>query len=268
MRLVPFIMLLAALTLSACAPGADAATPTPPIVAVKQLVTVESPPTLSQEQRAATQQALPRSPTPLPPTPTPTATPYIGVFIERGAQQPLDLPQINDPFSDELRAADDPDVDESDCEIAIDAAFGTAWRADPSVARQMACPIQARFGFSGAVQVFERGVMYRRDATNEVWAVSPGRIDPGSYWYADSFQNLTTEGLPVPEGLRAPEGVFGAVWLENNALNVALGFATTPEQLADLNVQRFDGGTLLLDVTVGQVFVLLVDGTAYGPYSA
>jgi len=47
----------------------------------------------------------------------------------------------------------------------------------------------------------------------------------------------------------------------------ALGYATTAEQDIGVNLQRFEGGTLFKDVTVGQVFVLLVDGRAFGPYS-
>lgn len=153
-----------------------------------------------------------------------------------------------------------------ECPVPFDAAFGTGWRSNSSVARRVGCPLQQRFGFAGNVQVFERGVMYHRVDTNEVWAVQPGSGGTGTFWYVNQPATLPLEGLIPPPGLRTPGNSFGAVWSSNSEINTALGFATTPEQTADLNLQRFDGGSLLLDVTVGQVFLLFDDGDAFGPY--
>jgi hypothetical protein len=128
------------------------------------------------------------------------------------------------------------------------------------------CPLQERFGFDGNVQVFERGVMYHRVDTNEVWAIRPGNSGTGKYWYVNQPAPMAMDGLIPPPGLRTPGASFGAAWLTNTEINTGIGYATTPEQAADLNIQRFDGGSLLLDVTVGQVFLLFDDGDAFGPY--
>lgn len=256
-------LLLAALLLAACqseAPTAEAL----PVAAVKQLATVVIPPTLSQAERLATRAAN-ASPTPPPPTPTATETPYIGIFLGE-ANPDGNLPPIiavPPPLIAEEVANGGGGVA---CPIAIDAAFGEGWRTNPAVARNLGCPIQERFGFAGNVQVFERGVMYRRAETNEVWAVRPGNIQAGKYWYVGQPPTISASGLAAPEGRRVPSDTFGAVWLSNAEISDGLGFAITPEQVADLNIQRYEGGTLFLDVTVGQVFVLLVNGDAYGPY--
>lgn len=254
------VWVLLALMLTAC--GGGEATPDAPAVAVKALVTVEIPPTLNAQERMATRMAAPTTPTDPPPTATYTPTPYIGVFI--GAADvdtggaPM-MPQNPDAAPTEIGL----------CTVATDAAFGELWRRDASLVRRLGCAIQERFGFDGAVQVFERGVMYRRSSTNEVWAISPGRVTGGRYWYTNQVPigGAITGITPPQQGQRIPVDTFGAVWSSNPPVQEALGYGITPEQTADLNIQRFEGGTLFLDVTVGQVFVLLVNGDAYGPFS-
>lgn len=243
------------MVLTACG-NQSAPTVQAPVVAVKQLATVQMPPTLSPVERQATFQALPRTPSPPPPSPTPTETAYVGVFLGEVSEENV----VFQP--PEITAL----PDESACEIPIDSAFGDGWSSNPSIARRMGCPIQARFGFSGEVQVFEGGVMYRRPDLNAVWAVTPGSLDPGQYWYVENPPVVTVEGIIPPDGLRLPTDVLGSVWLSNAEVRETLGYARTPNQVADINIQRFEGGSLLLDVTVGQVFVLLVNGDAYGPY--
>jgi hypothetical protein len=197
-----------------------------------------------------------------PPTPTPTETPYIGEFL--GEAQQDNLPPIIAIVPTAL--PDEAGDGTQTCSVSIDPAFGDGWRSTPTITRTLGCPIQERFGFAGNVQVFERGVMYRRTETNEVWAVRPGSIQAGQYWYISQPPTVSASGQLAPEGLRIPTDTFGAVWLSNSEIADQLGYAITPEQVADLNVQRYEGGTLFLDVTVGQVFVLLVNGDAYGPY--
>jgi len=256
------MVLMLVMGLAACSSG-DSPPTDAPAVALKVLVTVEIPPTLSVAEQLATQQAAATAPPP-PPTATPTPTPYIGVFI--GEADPA---QGGVPLLPQAVTAQ-PTENAGLCSVATDPAFGEVWQRDPSVVRQMGCAIQERFGFDGKVQVFERGVMYQRNSTNEVWAVSPGRISGGRYWYTNQIPTAGGGigfGLPAPqEGQRIPADVFGAVWSTNPPIQEAIGYGITPEQTADLNIQRFDGGTLLLDVTVGQVFVLLVNGDAYGPF--
>lgn len=238
------------------------------VAIIKELATVEIPPTPNPAQRQQTRQALPRTPTLAPPSATPTATAYVGVFIgtpnDGDGGAPIRTAVVNP-------TAALPDIAAVGCTVVVDPVFGTDWQTNPSIVRQIGCPIQERFGFAGSVQVYERGVMYRRVETNEVWAVRIGTVSGGEFWNfsGDSLPPevplLPGESTP-PTGLSVPDGVFGSVWSGDTRVRSALGFATTPEQTADLNIQRYDGGTLFLDVTVGQVFVLLVNGDAFGPF--
>lgn len=257
-RIASCLFILMTGLLVGCQPTST--TPTAaPVVAVKQLVTVEIPPTLNAADRQATRLAMPTTPTVPPPTPTPTETPYVGVFL--GEAQSENLPPIIESLPTESSVSG-----AAECMIQPDTAFGQGWRSNPNVTRSLGCPIQERFGFAGDVQVFERGVMYRRSETSEVWAVRPGSLEAGEYWYISQPPIVTVTGLVAPPGLRVPENVFGAIWMSDSNISNGLGFAVTPEQVADLNIQRYEGGTLFLDVTVGQVFALLVNGDAFGPY--
>lgn len=258
---VTAIAIITALTVG-CTPG-DATTPTAPEVAVvRRLATVVIPPTPDRAQREATRRAQPVTLSPPTITPTVTETPYIGVFL--GTPGDEDSSSGVSLVIEQGFPTAQPTFD--DCAVALDPAFGSGWRTNPSVARRVGCALQQRFGFAGNVQVFERGVMYHRIDTNEIWAVQPGSLGAGKYWYANQPPPLTTEGLIPPPGLRAPGNAFGALWLTNGEVSTGLGYATTPEQSADLNLQRFSGGAFLLDVTVGQVFLFFDDGDAYGPY--
>lgn len=259
MRVFPWIIVC--LLLAACGGQTPPATTSDstPVAIVRALVTVELPPTLSRDERLATRQAQPLTPTPPPPSPTPTETPYVGVFLGE-ARDDVNLPRISQPV---IGATETPT---GGCDIDIDPAFGTAWRQDPSVARQIGCALQVRFGFAADVQVFERGVMYRRQETGEVWAIQPDSLSVGRYWFSATAPQLIPPLLSVPEGLRPPSEAFAPVWIADPQLQAALGYGRTPQQTADLNVQRVQGGTLMLDVTIAQVFILLDNGDVYGPF--
>lgn len=266
--LLSFVLLI---VISACTPApADpsSANNQGAAVAVRLLATVNLPPTLDAAEREATRRAAPITPSAQPPTLTPSETPYVGVFL--GTPVPNSAGALVDLEGLEQQPIlATPTAVTGDCTIPFDPAFGRGWESNASVARRVGCALQERFGFAGNVQVFERGVMYRRVETNEVWAVQPGNLDAGRYWYYNQvlpLPPLQGIGLNPPAGLRVPADVFGAVWSSSAEVNQALGYATTPEQTADLNLQRFDGGSLLLDVTVGQVFILLDDGDVFGPY--
>ena len=112
--------------------------------------------------------------------------------------------------------------------------------------------------------------MYFNPNTNEVWAIAPGSApDVGHYWYEDHPPAMSTQGMEAPAaGLRIPTGDIGAVWVSNPRLRESLGYATMRQQNSSVNIQRFEGGSLFLDATVGQVFVLLVNGDALGAYDA
>ncbi|GAB4513014.1 MAG: hypothetical protein OHK0046_13350 [Anaerolineae bacterium] len=255
------------LLLAGCQGGSDApATPTPLIIS-RRLATLAPTPTLSEDERRATQAVLATTPTAAPPTLAPTITPYIGIF--RGESQVVLNPvDTLEPLAPAILPTEGVvDTTQLICGFAPDAAFGTSWATEPRALNTLGCPIQERFGFNGLVQVFEGGVVYANPSTNEVWAIAPSTLlSAGNYWFTGTPLPLTTLGVEAPPGLLVPDGVIGQAWMMVLEARSELGFARTPQQPIDINLQRFEGGTLFLDVTVGQVFALLVDGTAYGPF--
>ena len=152
----------------------------PTAVAIVRLIaTVDLPPTLSRADKLATRQAIPQTPTAAPPTATPTETPYVGVFLGP-ANQDVSLPRIETEPTVFAEATVEGST--SACAIPIDPVFGTAWQQNPSVARRVGCALQERFGFGADVQVFEDGVMYRRQDSGEVWAIHPDQVRAGRFW--------------------------------------------------------------------------------------
>jgi|FLYN01.1.fsa_nt_gi hypothetical protein len=261
--LIPLYFLLAA-----CQPTA---TPTAfvasePAVEPKQLATVYMSPTPNAAEQEATRLASRPTPTVAPPTPLPSATPYIGVFLgEAEAASEEGLPIVNPALFDEEQPGFAlPTAVAASCPVQSDPIFGENWSADPAVAQAMACPIEAATQFNGTVQLFERGVMYWRGDTGEIWAIAPGTS--GRFWYAPNAPPAEETPISPPEGLRVPTMGFGNVWRGVSGVREALGFARTDEQPASFTIQRFQGGTLLIDGSSGQVFALVGGGTAYGPY--
>jgi len=250
-----------ALLLTACAPSAE---PSPTAVArVRQLATIAPTATPDDAQRLAAQQTAQAQATPSP-APSATPTPYVGVFLgEVEADRPIvDLTQL-DTMPTRSAAAMLPLL----CEIPIGDEFGTAWATESRVFNGLGCPIQEHYGFVGTVQVFERGVIYLRPDTVELWAIVPGpSFGVGQYWYIDQPVSVSTEGLVPPSGRFVPEGVMGGIWASNSEIRSTMGYGITPPQDIDVTLQRFEGGTLFMDRTVGQVFALLVNGNAFGPY--
>lgn len=261
-----FILLLI-LLLTACDSSADP-TPQPTEIAIiYPLATVGPTATLNQAEIFATQTAQPPTPTTVSNISTPTPTPYVGVFLGEAAVDPLAGSRNVGP-SDVLvlPTSSQPGAIPLICAYDQDPEFGTAWQQRFNLREEMSCAIQQVSTFEGVVQFFERGVMYYNPFTNEVWAIAPGEPgEPGEFWSTGQVQEVTPS-IAAPEGLRVPEGAFGAIWATIPQVRDALGFATTTDQPNDLKTQRFVGGTLLLDVTAGQVFVLAVDGDAYGPF--
>jgi hypothetical protein len=264
---MPLVLLLA-LVLAACASAPVVTTPTSgPLVIAKQLATVGPTDTPSDEELAATREVLRQTPTAAPATPVPSITPYIGVFIGQSENtlrpRPLVDPALIGIPEDRVRQ----ETIEFICEQPVDAAFGSTWQEDPRAVNGLRCPIQEMFGFNGEVQIFERGAIYHRPETSELWAIEPGTLlELGSHFYVDVPPPVSAEGAAAPEGLLIPQGVFGGAWAGIPQIREALGFATTGVQPNDVNLQRFEGGTLFLDLTAGQVFALLVNGEVHGPY--
>ena len=258
--------LLMLLLLAACAPPQQAMPATNP-PAVKVLATAVVSPTPNAEQAQATR--LASSPTPAPPSPSPipTETPYVGLFLGR-ANREGGLPMLSESFFQPDQAFSAlPTANAARCGIPIEFSYIAAWRNNNRVSDRMGCPIQQGFGFFGEAQVFEEGIMYRRPETRDTWAiVSRGQL--GQYWYLEAPPTLSTVGLPVPQGFTLPGGDFGSLWMAVDVLREQIGYAQTAPQEVAMGLQRFDGGSFLLDASAGQVFALLVDGTVYGPFSA
>lgn len=264
-----FCLALIAVFISACTGQTDT-TPTAVSIA-KALVTVAVSPTPDAQEAAATRSAI--TPTTVPPTATviPTATPYVGVFIG-AAEQPESRVDITAPLfgpSADTVAAQST-ADPARCLIApIDAPYVTAWRANAVVSQRMGCPIQGGFGFFGEIQIFETGLMVRYPELNAVYAMRPSEsITNGVYDYLENPPDISTIGIQPPQGLIVPGDIFGDMWVGVEGLREEMGFARTEAQEAPIGLQRFENGTFLQDVSSGQVYALVVDGTLMGPYLA
>lgn len=268
-----FLFIVPIVLLTACG-QANNVTPTP-VATVKALATVFMSPTANVEQVAATRAAI--SPTPVPPTATviPTETPYVGLFIGE-AEQERSFVEITSPLfgvnsqnPDVAINVQQPTADASRCPIEIDVPFTVAWRSNAIVNQRMGCPIQSGFGFFGNVQVFERGVMYHYPELNAVWALRP-LLDNnrGRYDYLENPPDSSTVGLQAEAGLLVPDGLFADMWLAISGLHEDIGYGVTEAQQAPMGLQRFANGTFIHDVSAGQVYALVVDGTVLGPYLA
>lgn len=263
-------LFLLVILLAACTPNGGTVSIEPtlePVSIVKRLATVAPTATPAPDDDA------PDAPTPTfaPPTRTPTTTPYIGVFLGEAAVNPFAPVTRLDPAAPFIDDAtpERPFAVRVFCDIPPDELFGAGWREDAALVDELRCPIQIMFGFRGRVQIFEGGAMYSRPETGEVWAIQPGRGgEGGAYWYVGSAPEVGTMQFDdVPPGRIIPTDEIGAVWLTVPQVRGAMGFAVQNAFNGDVNVQRFDGGALFLDASAGQTFVLLLDGSAVGPYA-
>ena len=141
--------------------------------------------------------------------------------------------------------------------------LGERWRTEPLVTRDLGCPIEGFFPFDGTRQSFENGVMYGRP-DGQTWALAPG--EPGVYWFVAAPPDAPEIDVSSPPGLIVPSDNFGALWRSLPEIQQALGFARLTTFDAALGFQRFEGGTLFLEVETGVVFALMTEGLAYGPY--
>lgn len=245
--------------------GAQQTPSATPVVIVKQIATVGVTPTLNPEEMQATQLAT--TPTPITPTVTPTleATAYVGNFIGEARDQ--DIGEIiSAPIYQANPLSVFPTADPNTCGIEIGDDYRDAWTGNPVVNQRMGCPIQESFGFFGIVQVFEGGAMYRSSETGEIWAIVPDD-NFGQYWYVESAAPVELQGSSPPIGFLVPEGSFATVWAGVEGLQERLGFALTEQVEVPMGAQRYEGGTFLLDGSIGATFALIIDGSAYGPFS-
>lgn len=239
-------------------------TPTPeaivPAVMPKILATVYISPTPDAAQLEATRAAVPPTITQPPSVPTTVPTAYVGVFLgeaEVAEVGPAMVPQMFNPPTEAPPITIAPT-----CPAQADPLFGTRWASEASLVQALGCPVELVSAYDGKLQVFERGVMYSRPG-GEVWAISPSAE---TYWYVPVALPSPPNTVVPPAGLLAPSAEFLPVWQAAQGLSDALGFARLEAQNAAISTQRFQGGVLLADGSSGQVFLLLANGTAHGPY--
>lgn len=265
-----WVIWLVALFLSACQPTPVYQTPTiEPVTINKRLATIAPTLTPNVAEVSEQQTAVAIQATPIP-TLTPQPTLYIGVFLGETSQ---------DPFAPILSISNASQIAENNptalpsgvriiCDIPEDQIFGGDWKANSRVVNELRCPIQIMFGFTGRIQIFEGGAMYYRPETGEVWAITPARTDQiGRYWYLGQTAVLENVGIgDIPAGRLAPDDEFVSMWLAIPELRDLIGYALQRSFNGDINVQRFDGGSLFLDANSGLSFALLLNGDAIGPY--
>jgi hypothetical protein len=257
-----FYFLLLSIFLAAC--GAQSPTPISlvPSVMPKLLATVYISPTPDAQQMEATRLASPPTTTPQPNF-VPTATVYVGVFLGEADVASGGGPVINPVLSDSAPTAVGAGDATPACPAQADVIFGTTWEGDATASGSLGCPIELASSINGTAQVFERGVMYARP-NGEIWAIVPGT---NRYWYYPVTLPPSPDAAPAPPaGLLPPSDTFSTIWRSVQGLSDALGFARTGDQTSSITTQRFQGGALLADGSSGQVFVLLADGRAFGPY--
>lgn len=233
-------------------------------IASRPLATVHISPTPNAEQVRATSLASSPTPTPVLPSATPRPTDYVGVFI--GEAEPLQGAIVDPEVFASISTPIPPTIAPAECTTAVDPAYATIWGTDSLISQRLGCPIQLGIGFQGQVQVFANGIMYRREDTEEVWAMLPDNPS-GEYLYFETAPDVSTAGVNPPAGFIVPSGDIGGVWFTND-LQEDIGFAQTPPLDIQMGWQRFSGGTFFLDSTSGQIFALLADGTLYGPFLA
>lgn len=259
--LSPGGLLLLLYLLAACGTETPTSVALVPSVMPKLLATVYISPTPNESQQEATREASTAVPTAPPVASSPQPTAYVGVFL--GEAQPEEGGPVMDPaLLNNLPLTPTSAFDSARCSIQPDVKLGTAWTANGAALVGMGCPIEFMASYTGALQIFERGVMYRRP-TGEIWAFAPA---DERYWYVPIAPPPSPEIIPPPAGLRQPAEGFRSVWQSVPGVRDAIGFAQTEEQEALLLSQRFEGGSILLDSSSGQAFVLFADSTLAGPY--
>lgn len=258
---------MVALLIAACDTAGDVAL-TPSATPARLLATAFISPTPNPDQVRATQLAI--TPTVAVPTMTVQASPspFVGVFIGEAERQDSSV-HVEEPFfAPDISVFAQPTANANRCGIIVDRAYVTAWQTTPDVNSELGCPIQAAFGFFGTVQIFENGIMYRRDDTREIWAITTDG-QRGTYDYVENLPQVDIQGMSVPNGLLPPQGDFAVMWLNVEGLRDRLGYARTEAQSdVALGAQRFTSGTFLLDANSGQSYALTNDGRVFGPFAA
>ena len=268
------LLALAGVLLTACGTSAPPQDLNPPILTnfdalPKQLATVVFTPTPTPVLIGGTVVPVAQpTATAAPPTLTPTLTPYVGVFLgeptsESGEPAPTLAPYVVAPVAGGAVGVAPALGTGSGCTIPVASTFANAYTA---VQDRLGCPVSAGVTVSPmAVQPFERGWMYWRGDTRQIYALAAN----GQYWQMADTWN---EGMPAddpayspPPGLVQPVRGFGLAWRSTPPLRDALGWGTAPEAPFSGFWQDFERGAMLLG-SDGHVYALFsAEGQHSGP---
>jgi hypothetical protein len=279
-RMTVALALVAVLLLAAC--GEDHPPPSgdPPILSSfdsmpKQIATIVLTPTptpvIAGAEVVVVEQA---TSTPGLPRPTATLTPYVGVFLgqptsESGESVPTLAPYVLNPVSGGAVVASGGISPASGgaCSIPVAASFANAYNGSPAVQQRLGCAVNAGASLAMVTQPFERGNMYWRSDTRQIYSLASN----GQFWQvADTW----TEGMPADDpGLSAPGGLlqpvrgFGLVWRSNQAIRDALGWGTLPEAQYSGYWQDFERGAMFVGSGNLIYALFIAEGQHSGPLS-
>lgn len=217
-----------------------------------------------------------------PPEPTRTPTPYVGVFS--GTQvdgTPLDnsVPPIQD-FSGEGPSGGIPigvptsgvistSVASGSCPIPINDRFAAIYSQNTTIAQQLGCPNDGGSGVNLAHQPFERGDMFWRETTRQIYIL---RADRAVQIVPDSWQEgqaVDDPGLIPPDGLLQPIRGFGLAWRNGGMLNT-IGWALRSEASVGSFWQDFERGAMFVGSN-NQIYALVLSsptaGSFQGPFT-
>lgn len=237
----------------------------------KQIVTLALTPTPTQVLTGGAAVAVVQpTATPGVPRATPSLTPYVGIFMGQPTSESGEPVATIAPFVIDTGvtgiAGSAPVVGGSSggCVASVAGMVANAYAA---VQDRLGCAVNGGASVMMVTQPFERGVMFWRSDTRQIYALATS----GQFWQlADSW----SDGMPVddpalapPGGMSQPVRGFGLVWRSNTAIRDALGWATLPEAQYDGFWQDFERGSLFRGDN-GRIYALFTsEGQHSGPLS-
>lgn len=216
-----------------------------------------------------------------PPEPTRTPTPYVGVFS--GTQvdgtpidsvPPLDISSdggvlpgngVSIPQSGVISTT----VGTSNCGIPINDRFAAIYTQNTTIAQQLGCPSDSGNVVNLVHQPFERGDMFWRETTRQIYTL---RSDRAVQIVVDNWQDgqpADDPNLIPPAGLLQPIRGFGLAWRNGGMLNT-IGWALRGESVVGSFWQDFERGAMFIG-NDNLVYVLVLssptNGSFQGPFT-
>jgi len=180
------------------------------------------------------------------PQPTRPAATETDSDTARASSTPRALPA--DTYAPEPASTSTPAAtaaQKSACSIAVDADLVHLYTLAGGYAK-LGCAVAAAAAEPWGLQLFERGWMFWRGPEKAVYAAL---LDLTYTVRADSWDESQPErscDYPAPANLQQPKRGFGLVWCSEENTRNALGYAQAEEYGAELRVQRFENGMLVL----------------------